>query len=91
MLMISELDTALWVGSNKKGRILSLPLLVTLLLLQPRTQLAFWAASSHCQVMCILSSISSSLLGKAAFDLCTPQPVLILELAPILLQDLAPG
>ena len=35
-------------SSEQKGRITSFTLLVTLLLTQPRTQLAFWAAREHC-------------------------------------------
>ena len=34
--------------AEQRSRITSLCLLVTLLLMQPRTRLAFWAASTHC-------------------------------------------
>lgn len=90
MLKISELDTAVQVGSNERRieRENPLPLLAMLLLLQHRTQLAFWAASSPCQVISILPSISAPLLGKAAFDLFMPHTVLILEVALTLVQDL---
>jgi len=36
--------------AEQRDRIPSLDLLATLLLMQPRTQLAFWAMSAHCQV-----------------------------------------
>ncbi|KFV19790.1 WD repeat-containing protein 78, partial [Tauraco erythrolophus] len=36
---------------EQRGRIPSLALLPTLLWVQPRTRLAFWAASAHCQLM----------------------------------------
>ncbi|KAJ7420807.1 hypothetical protein WISP_46437 [Willisornis vidua] len=70
----------------------SLDLLATLLLMQPRTQLAFWAASPHC---CLMSSLTHQhlhvLLGRAALDLFIPQPVLIPGVAPAQVQHLAPG
>jgi len=36
----------------------SLDLLATLVLMQPRIQLAFWAGSAHCQLMSNFSSTS---------------------------------
>ncbi|NXM28115.1 F120B protein, partial [Oxyruncus cristatus] len=48
------------------GRISSLDLLATLLLMQPRMQLAFWAASAHCWVR---SSCLSSNTLKSLFEL----------------------
>ena len=54
-----ELDAVLQVGSHKKYRITSLDLLVTILLMQLRIQLAFWAANTHCQFMLNLSSVST--------------------------------
>ena len=61
MLGTPELDTALQGGLSRgeqRGRIPSLDLLVTLLVMQPRTQLAFWAASAHCHLM--LSFLSTN-------------------------------
>lgn len=52
--------TELW-GPRKaqlRGRIMSLSLLATLLLMQPRMQLAFGAASTHCWVMSSFTSTS---------------------------------
>ena len=51
VLRAPELDRGLQVGSHQRGgmgRIPSLSLLATLLLMQPRIQLATWAASTHC-------------------------------------------
>jgi len=42
--------------AEQRGRITSLNLLVVILLMQPRVQLAFWAASTHCQLTLSLSS-----------------------------------
>ncbi|KAK4832076.1 hypothetical protein QYF61_020632 [Mycteria americana] len=42
-----------------RDRITSLDLLATLLLMQPRIWLAFWAASTHCQLMSSFSSTST--------------------------------
>ena len=51
-----------WVltRAEYRGRIPSLDLLATLLLMQPRIRLAFWAASTHCWV--ILSFLSTNTL-----------------------------
>ena len=43
--------------AEQRGRIPSLDLLATVLWMQPRIQLAFWAVSTHCRVM--LSFLSS--------------------------------
>ena len=51
MLVPPELDTALQGGSDEsgaEGENPPLALLPTLLWMQPRTQLAFWAVSTHC-------------------------------------------
>jgi len=48
---------------EQRGRIPSLDLLATLLLMQPKTQLAFWAASTHCRV---LLSSSSTMTPKSS-------------------------
>lgn len=63
MLGVPELDAGLQVGvspeQNREGRrIPSLELQATLLFLQPRTCLAFWAVSAHCQDM--LSFLSTN-------------------------------
>ena len=42
--------------AEQRGKITSLDLLVTLLSMQPRIWLAFWAASAHCWLMLSLSS-----------------------------------
>jgi len=42
-----------------RGRIPSLDLLATLLLMKPRIRLAFWAASAHCRLMLSFSSTST--------------------------------
>ena len=47
------------VSPEQRGRIPSLHLLAILLLMQPRTHLAFWAASAHCQLMSSFLSIST--------------------------------
>ena len=54
-----ELDSVFHKGYHKnrvEGRITSPVLLVTLLLMQPRTQLALWAASTHFQLILNLLS-----------------------------------
>ncbi|KAF4795205.1 hypothetical protein TURU_095604 [Turdus rufiventris] len=55
-----------------------------MLLMQPRTQLAFWDANAHCLVISSLASHppgSPSPSRRAALNLSIPQPVLILEVA----------
>jgi len=47
MLRAPELDAG-GVSPEQRGRIPSLDLLATLLLMQPRIWLAFWAESTHC-------------------------------------------
>ncbi|KAK4831314.1 hypothetical protein QYF61_016803, partial [Mycteria americana] len=52
-----ELDAALQGGltrAEQRGRIPSLALLATLLWMQPRIRLAFWAVSAHCQPVFVL-------------------------------------
>ena len=63
--------------AEQMGRITSLDLLVTLLLMQPRIQVAFWAASAPCLLMLSLS-ISQNfqiLLFRAVLKPFSPQPV----------------
>ncbi|TRZ12141.1 hypothetical protein HGM15179_014964 [Zosterops borbonicus] len=82
-------DAALQVGLSRAeqwGRIPSLALLPTLLWMQPRTHLAFWALSAHGWIMSSLSSPSP--FGQNLF---IPQPVLVLGIAPTQMQHLAPG
>jgi len=59
-----ELDAGLPGGGltrvGQRGRIPSLTLLPTLLGVQPGIQLAFWAASTHCQ---LTSSFSSTMMN----------------------------
>lgn len=72
MLSTAGLEAALQVGfirSELWGRIPSLCLLPTLLWLQPRTRLAFWALSAHCQVTLSISSTNSP---KAFFPRLLP-------------------
>ncbi|KAK4807440.1 hypothetical protein QYF61_001991 [Mycteria americana] len=62
VLRTPELDAVLQGGltrAEQRGRIPSLDLLATLLWMQPRMLLAFWAASAHCRLMSSLSSIST--------------------------------
>jgi len=66
-----------------------LNLLVTLLLVQLRMLLAFWAASAHCWLMSSFSPTSapkSSLAGLLSSP-SSPQPVLIPGVAPTQMQD----
>ena len=74
-----------------RGRIPSLNLLATLLLMQPRIRLAFWAASTCCWVMLSFSSTSKVLLSKAALYPFVPQPVLIVGVSMTHVQDPAVG
>ena len=50
---------------HERGRITILDLLATLLLIQPRIRLAFWAVSGHC---CVMLSISSTTAPKTLFS-----------------------
>ena len=53
-----ELVAVLWGGlrrAEERGSIPSLDMLATLLVMQPRSCLAFWAASPHCRLMSQLS------------------------------------
>ena len=49
----SQMQNSRWALTRmeQRGRIPSLDLLPTLLLMQPRAQMAFWTVSAHCQVM----------------------------------------
>jgi len=58
--------------------------------MQPRIRLAFWAASTCCQVMSIHQSLQV-LLDKAVLNPFIPQPVLIAGVAPTHMQDLSLG
>jgi len=62
VLRAPELDAG-GVSPEQMGRTTSLDLLGMLLLMQPRIQLAFWAASAHCQAM--LSFLMYVLYHKA--------------------------
>ena len=93
MLNDLKLDTVLQVRSHKsrvEGRRTSLDLLVMLLLMQPRIQSAFWAASTHCQLTFSLSSVripksfSSGLLSSHS-----PPKLYLPEIALIQVQDFA--
>ena len=71
-----ELGTVPQVGSHE-SRVEGLDLLITLPLMQPRLQSAFWAASVHCWLMLNLSStdnpksFSSELLSSHSLpNLC---------------------
>lgn len=74
-----------------RGRITSSDLLATLLLIQPRIGLAFWAAGAHSCI--VLSSTSTNtlqvFLSKASFNLFCAQPLSIFGIALTWLQDLA--
>jgi len=96
MLRAPELDIVVQMGSHQnriEGRITSLDLLATLLLMQPKIWWIFWAASTHCQLMASFSStstpksFSSGLLSIPSSAL----PVLILGVAPTQVQDPALG
>ena len=54
--------------------------------MQPRIQLAFWAASTHCQLVLILPSADTP--SPSPFS---TQPVSVLEIALTQVQDLALG
>ncbi|NXW51661.1 FANCC protein, partial [Nyctiprogne leucopyga] len=57
--LVAELRANQFNGLNIQGRMTSLNLLSTLLLMQPRIWLAFWAVSAHCQLLPIFSSTST--------------------------------
>ena len=46
-------------GAEQRSRTTSLNMLATLILMQPRIRLAFWAASARCQLMLNFSSTST--------------------------------
>ncbi|KAK4812332.1 hypothetical protein QYF61_017109 [Mycteria americana] len=79
--------------AEQRGRITSLDLLATLLFMQPRIWLAFWAASAHCQLTSSFSSTSTPKSFSAGL-LSIPsslKPVLILGITLTQLQDPALG
>jgi len=71
----------------------SLDLLATLLLIQPRIQLAFWAVNAHCQVMLSFLSTNSpkSFFAGLLSILSLPSLCLCLGLPQHRVQDLALG
>lgn len=74
------------------GRIPSLALLPTSLLMHPRTQLAFWAGSTHYRVtLSFFSNTLQVLLLKAALCPFTAQPALVLGIVLTQVQDGALG
>ena len=64
--------------TEQRGRITSLNLLVALLLILPRIHLAFWAASTHCQLMLSLSSTNALKSFSSGLLLCHFLPSLYL-------------
>lgn len=84
------MDWGLWLKSLK-GRVISLDLLDTLLLVQPRTPLVFWAKRALYQYMINFHPAVSSDTGTAPFNSLIPQPDLILRIALTLVQGLAAG
>lgn len=89
-----ELSATLQVGSLESdlegGNPLSHPE-ATILLLQPRIQMFFWADSICCLVMLklLIHQDPQLLFGKAALDLSSSQPELVLGTAPIQTQIFA--
>ena len=78
MLGTPELDAVLQGflrRAEQRGSIPSLDLLATLLVMQPRRRLAFWAARPHCRLMSHLSpsgipqSFSAGLIKELRSDL----------------------
>jgi len=65
----------------------SLDLLAMLLLTQSMIQLAFWAASTHCQLM--LSFLSTNTPESFSSGHSQPTLVYVLEIAPTHVYDLA--
>ncbi|KAK4813652.1 hypothetical protein QYF61_014951 [Mycteria americana] len=96
MLGAPELDAVLQVGSPKSGveGENHLPrLLVTLLLMRPRRRLAFWAASTRCQVMLSFTSANTpESFSAGLLSLHSPPSLyLCLGLPQPMWQDLALG
>jgi len=88
----------LYSGGNlmrveQRGRIDSLDLLATRLLMQSRVLLAFWAASAHYHLMSNFSSTSipKVLLRRAALSQFTMQSILLPAIALTQGQDLTLG
>ena len=77
--------------AEQRGRITSLDLLATLLLMQSSVQLAFWAVSAHCWLMPSFSSTSTPKSFSAGLLSIPSSPVLILGAALTQVQDLALG
>ena len=96
VLRTPHVDAVLQVRPHQcraEGQDHSLVLLATLLCMQPRIQLAFWAVRSHCWLMFIFSSTStpSSFFGRAVLHAYISQIMLIVGVAIIQVQDLALG
>jgi len=64
--------------AEQRGRVPSLDLLATMLLMQPRVWLAFWAASAHCRVMLSFSSTSTPKSFSSGLLSVHPAPSLYL-------------
>jgi len=75
---------------EQRGRIPSLDLLATLLLMEPRIRLAFWAASAHGRLASRFSSTSTPKSFSSGL-LSIPHPVLIPGVALTQMQDPALG
>ena len=95
VLKAPELDTVFQVGLKRtelRGRITSLDLLVILLLMQSRIQMAFWAARARCLLMLRLSSTDiPKSFSVGALKPSSAHPASALEIAPTQEQDLALG
>lgn len=77
---------------KQKGRITFLSLLATHLLMQPKMQLSFWAASSLLAKSSFSpSSVSPSCLSRAALIPFIPQPALVSEIVPTHVENLVLG
>ncbi|TRZ21715.1 hypothetical protein HGM15179_005384 [Zosterops borbonicus] len=83
----------LWISREQNGRITSLTLLATLLLLKPRTSLAFWALSDmtlHCWLMLDFPQPSpQSTSSHLALSHLSTQHAGVSEIAITQVQDLA--
>jgi len=79
------------VGSHQSGvegqnPFPPLDLLATLLLMQPRIWLAFWAASAHCWVILSLLSTRTPKSFSAALNPLNAQPVSMFGIVPTQVQ-----
>ncbi|KAK4812348.1 hypothetical protein QYF61_017125 [Mycteria americana] len=80
VLRAPELDTILQVGSHQgraEGQDHLPRLLATLLWMQPRIRLAFWAVSAHCWLMSSFSPISTPKSFSAGLLSITSSPTCI--------------